>query len=208
MADPLDLLDDFDSSLASLTTALAPLLSTPLSELATTLTVADKARLHVLATYALDSLLFSYLRLQGADTKNHAVMSELARVRQYVAKIKAAESPAERPMALDRSAAERFIKAGLAGNDRYDADRAEQARAQKEAAAEKLRALDQKRPGPAQEDEDEDEDEDAEGGGGPDKKKKKKKQKAKRTKAEKEARKEQRRGGCPPSAARPAETGD
>jgi len=181
MADPLDLLNDLDDSLATLTTTLAPLLTTPLSDLATTLTVADKARLHVLATYALDSLLFSYLRLQGTDTKGHAIMTELTRVHQYFAKIKGAEPAPERPMALNTSAAERFIKAGLAGNDKYDADRAEQIRVQKVGAMEKLRVLDEK----AQE-------MGSEKGEGVDDGCKK--TKVKRSKAEKEARREERKG--------------
>ncbi|KAI5844784.1 exosome-associated protein [Tricharina praecox] len=183
--EPLDLLDDLDDSLSVLTSTLAPLLSTPLSDVATSLTVADKARLHVLATYALDSLLFSYLRLQGTNTKNHAIMTELTRVRQYVAKIKGAEPATERPMALDKQAAGRFIKAGLAGNDKYDVERAEQVRAQKEGAMEKLVALDEKsaKAGSPKESEEGD----GSGGGG------EKNRKAKKSKAGKETRREERK---------------
>ena len=68
---------------------------------------------------------------------------ELTRVKQYFDKIKAAEAPAkERNLALDKSAAARFIKAGLvsishqgtfipicllcqSGNEKYDLEKAE-----------------------------------------------------------------------------------
>ncbi|CAK7218645.1 hypothetical protein SCUCBS95973_003558 [Sporothrix curviconia] len=77
----------------------------------------DKAKLHVLATFALESTLYCSLGLAGVDARNHAVFRELQRVRQYMGKIDAAEKPpaaAEPPSSrLNKSAAIRFLKADL-----------------------------------------------------------------------------------------------
>ncbi len=89
----------------------------------------------------------AYLRLNGVKAREHPVFIELTRVKQYFDKIKAAETPAERNLIVDKAAAARFIKAGLvsqdsipaffpgpyprntkslqAGNDKYDLERAE-----------------------------------------------------------------------------------
>lgn len=56
-----NLLDTLDDRLDDLTTALAPLLSQTIQDSATKLPVADKARLYVLTTYAIESLLFCAL---------------------------------------------------------------------------------------------------------------------------------------------------
>jgi exosome complex protein LRP1 len=60
-----------------------------------------------------DSL--AYLRLNGINAREHAVFTELTRVKQYFQKIDAAENPvAEKSnLKLDKGAAGRFIKAGL-----------------------------------------------------------------------------------------------
>lgn len=76
----------------------------------------DKAKLHVLASFALESTLYCSLGLAGVDARNHAVFRELQRVRQYMGKIDAAEKPpvAEPPTSrLNKSAAIRFLKADL-----------------------------------------------------------------------------------------------
>ncbi|KAH8149183.1 uncharacterized protein LAJ45_06722 [Morchella importuna] len=114
---PLTHLSLLDEQLDDLTTTLAPLLTTPgLPSLTATLPIADQARLSVLTAYTLESLLFTYLRLNGVDAKSHPVMEELARVRQYVAKINAAQEAPKRRAAVDKEAVGRFVKAGLAGN--------------------------------------------------------------------------------------------
>ncbi|PQE13448.1 exosome-associated family protein [Rutstroemia sp. NJR-2017a WRK4] len=66
-------------------------------------------------------------RLNGINAREHAVFTELTRVKQYFQKIDAAENPvAEKSnLKLDKGAAGRFIKAGLSGNDKYDLQRAE-----------------------------------------------------------------------------------
>ncbi|CAK7206672.1 hypothetical protein SEUCBS139899_009476 [Sporothrix eucalyptigena] len=76
----------------------------------------DKAKLHVLASFALESTLYCSLGLAGVDARNHAVFRELQRVRQYMGKIDAAEKPpvaAEPTSRLNKSAAIRFLKADL-----------------------------------------------------------------------------------------------
>lgn len=81
------------------------------------------------------------LSLNGVNAKEHAVFSELSRVKQYFAKVKEAESGGiqEKPNAkLDGAAANRFIKHALAGNDRFDRDRAERQTTEKANAEAKV----------------------------------------------------------------------
>ncbi|RPB19412.1 exosome-associated factor Rrp47/DNA strand repair C1D [Terfezia boudieri ATCC MYA-4762] len=123
-SDLQSLVEDLDDHLADLTDAIDPLLTHPISESASKLPLVDKAKLHVIHVYALESLLFSYLRLNGIKTKDHPIMRELTRVKQYMAKIKDAEENAARQdgagARLDKEAAGRFIKHALAANERMD----------------------------------------------------------------------------------------
>ncbi|CAP86089.1 hypothetical protein E8E15_008880 [Penicillium rubens] len=124
--DLLPLLEQLDDNVDDLEAVLEPLLTSTLVKSSNKLPVMDKAKLHVLITYTLESLIFSYLRLHGVDAKQHPVFRELTRVKQYFEKIKALETePEERSMTLDKAAASRFIKHGLSGNDKYDLERAE-----------------------------------------------------------------------------------
>jgi exosome complex protein LRP1 len=72
-------------------------------------------------------------------------MTELSRVRQYVAKIKSAAAATTGPLLptqqLDTQAAGRFIKAALAGNEEYDREKREREQREKAKAAEKLAAI-------------------------------------------------------------------
>ncbi|RHZ47290.1 Sas10/Utp3/C1D family protein [Aspergillus thermomutatus] len=130
--DLLPLLEQLDDNIDDLEEALRPILESPVSETSTKLPVLDKAKFHVLVTYALESLIFSYLRLHGVDAKEHPVFRELTRVKQYFGKIQALEAePEQRTMTLDKEAAGRFIKHGLAGNDKLDMQRKEQEAKQK-----------------------------------------------------------------------------
>ncbi|KAF2482065.1 Sas10/Utp3/C1D family-domain-containing protein [Neohortaea acidophila] len=119
------LVEDLENTIDDLEDSLQPLVKTHLSTSTSKLPLLDKAKAYVLATYALESILFSSLRLHGVDAKAHPVFQELARVKEYFGKIKAAEtSGATRPHAtLDKEAAQRFIRHGLAGNDRFDRER-------------------------------------------------------------------------------------
>ncbi|KAJ9252343.1 hypothetical protein DTO207G8_1942 [Paecilomyces variotii] len=138
-AELIPLLDRLEENVDDLEEVLQPLLKRPLADTSRKLPVMDRAKLHVLITYTLESLIFSYLRLHGVNAKEHPVFRELTRVKQYFEKIKALETePEERTMTLDKQAAGRFIKHGLAGNDKYDLERAE--REAKEKALAQLKA--------------------------------------------------------------------
>ncbi|KND92573.1 Exosome complex protein [Tolypocladium ophioglossoides CBS 100239] len=119
MADVKDITPDLnrlESQLDGLEDALEPLLG-GLEQQASQLPLLDKAKLFSLTAYAIESLLFSSLRLQGTDAQNHAVFTELKRVQQYFAKIKAIEEPeAQRTMAVNQEAAARILKADLSDN--------------------------------------------------------------------------------------------
>lgn len=122
--DVMELLEQLDDEVDDLEEALAPILKAGLAGTASKLPLLDKAKLYVLVTYAVESLLFSYLRLNGVNAREHPVFQELTRVKQYFDKIKVAENPVGPPtVRLDTGAAGRFIKAGLSGNDRFDAER-------------------------------------------------------------------------------------
>ncbi|CAK97080.1 DNA-binding protein c1d [Aspergillus niger] len=126
-ADLLPLLEQLDDNIDDLEEALKPILDSSVVETSKKLPVMDKAKFHVLVTYALESLIFSYLRLHGVNAKEHSVFRELTRVKQYFAKITALEAePEKRTLTLDKQAASRFIKHGLAGNDKIDLARKEQ----------------------------------------------------------------------------------
>ncbi|KAK1590772.1 Sas10/Utp3/C1D family protein [Colletotrichum navitas] len=111
-------LEKLDSHIDSLENALKPLIDS-LPEMANELPLLDKAKMFALTAYAIESLLFSSLRLQGVDAKDHQVMTELKRVQQYFGKIKKAEEvPAQRTMTVNTEAATRILKADLGENDK------------------------------------------------------------------------------------------
>ncbi|KAI1334715.1 hypothetical protein F5Y15DRAFT_420646 [Xylariaceae sp. FL0016] len=105
-----------DDELDNLEEALQPILKN-VSETASKLPLLDKAKLYALVTYSIESMLFSSLRLNAVDAKNHPVFKELTRVRQYFEKIENIEFPPEKPeKSLNREAAIRFIRSDLAEN--------------------------------------------------------------------------------------------
>jgi exosome complex protein LRP1 len=82
------------------------------------------------------------MKLHGVDTKNHSIVSELTRIRQYMDKIQRIENDQKAPsLNLDKAAADRIIKHGLAGNEKYDAERAARQDKEHERAQKKLAAL-------------------------------------------------------------------
>ncbi|KAK7537227.1 Sas10/Utp3/C1D family-domain-containing protein [Phyllosticta citribraziliensis] len=118
------LIEDLEDNIDDLEETLEPLLKDALSANASKLPLLDKAKLYVLVTYAIESVLFSHLSLAGVKAKEHPVFTEISRVRQYFQKIKEVESgPAKPTQRLDVPAANRFINAGLAGNDKFDKER-------------------------------------------------------------------------------------
>jgi exosome complex protein LRP1 len=137
-----DLVEDLEVNIDELTSALTPLLNTPLSTPASSLPLLDKAKLYVLAAYSIESLLYSTLQASGVNAKEHAIFKELGRLKGYFGKIKSVEERSQAAAVpksrLDVGAANRFIKHGLAGNERYDLERAE--RVAKERARAHLKA--------------------------------------------------------------------
>jgi exosome complex protein LRP1 len=137
-----DLVEDLEVNIDELSTVLAPLLDAQLSTTASSLPLLDKAKLYVLAAYSIESLLYSTLQASGVNAKEHAIFKELARLKNYFGKIKSVEERTSAPAApkskLDVGAAARFIKHGLAGNEKYDLERAE--RMAKERARAQLKA--------------------------------------------------------------------
>ncbi|KAJ4340245.1 hypothetical protein N0V95_007539 [Ascochyta clinopodiicola] len=144
-----DLVEDLEVNIDELSSTLTPLLPpNSLSETSASLPLLEKAKLHVLAAYSIESLLFSTLLASGADAKSHALFAELARLKGYFTKIKDAEAHIgreEKRARLDVGAAQRFIKHGLAGNERYDEMRKERVAREKERGLEKARALTNKK---------------------------------------------------------------
>jgi len=130
------LLGDLAQNVDDVESALRPLLSKALSTTSSKLPLLDKAKLYVHTAYAIESLIFSYLRLSGVDAKSHPVFSELSRVRAYFQKISAAESTGPSSK-LDKGAANRFIKHALSGNDEYDRKREETRKSQEAGAKRK-----------------------------------------------------------------------
>ncbi|RAK76689.1 Sas10/Utp3/C1D family protein [Aspergillus fijiensis CBS 313.89] len=138
-ADLLPLLEQLDDNIDDLEEILQPVLDGSGVKSSSNLPVLDKAKFHVLVTYTLESLIFSWLRLHGVNAKEHPVFRELTRVKQYFEKIKELETgPEQRTLKLDKEAASRFIKHGLAGNDKIDLERKE--REAKERARAQLKA--------------------------------------------------------------------
>lgn len=127
-SDVLSLIEQLDDDIDDLEDSLAPFLKTALSETTSKLPLLDKAKLYVLITYAIESMLFSYLRLNGVNAREHLIFTELTRVRQYFDKIKLVETPVGTMsnLKLDKTVARRFYKADLAGNDKWDLNRAQQ----------------------------------------------------------------------------------
>ncbi|CAO2657724.1 Nn.00g038500.m01.CDS01 [Neocucurbitaria sp. VM-36] len=139
------LVEDLEVNIDELSTILQPLLSTPLHTTASSLPLLDKAKLYVLAAYSIESLLFSTLQASGVNAKEHAIFSELARLKGYFGKIKEVEERGTQPkQRLDVGAAQRFIKHGLAGNDRYDLERAERMAKERARAALKAKQINKK----------------------------------------------------------------
>lgn len=133
------LVDDLTDNIDDLQESLTPLLRAALSQSTSKLPLLDKAKLYVLVTYAIESVLFSCLRLNGVEAKLHPVFQELTRVKEYFAKLKSAETAGtKRNNVLDKDAAGRFIKHGLAGNQKVDRERTERIALAKAGAKRKL----------------------------------------------------------------------
>ncbi|KAF9512777.1 hypothetical protein BS47DRAFT_1297226 [Hydnum rufescens UP504] len=111
--DPGVTLTSLSASLDNLEEVLEPLIAKTLSQNTETLKTIDKAKLQVLVAYVIQDLVLIYLKTRGLDPAKHAVTEELNRVKSYFEKISSAENPQTRGWALDKAAANRFIKAAI-----------------------------------------------------------------------------------------------
>ncbi|KAJ2707582.1 hypothetical protein FB645_000559 [Coemansia sp. IMI 203386] len=106
--------DQLDAALQQVQQSLGPILSQPLSETLPRLSAIERCELEALVVYSIDTLFWIYLKINGVPPKEHPVMNELQRVQRYIAKINKAkgvqEKKNERPMKVDKEAANRFIK--------------------------------------------------------------------------------------------------
>ncbi|KAI0364081.1 C1D-domain-containing protein [Pilatotrama ljubarskyi] len=107
-------LDSLNDSLDDLEEKLEPLLAQTLPESLLPLETIQQVKLNVAIPYLVYDLIFIYLKTRGIDPKTHPVVAELDRVRQYFDKIKNAEDPEKRKNAVDKAAANRFIKHAIA----------------------------------------------------------------------------------------------
>ncbi|KAJ8115579.1 hypothetical protein ONZ43_g4637 [Nemania bipapillata] len=106
----------------------------------------DKAKLYVLMTYAVESMLFSALRLNGVNAKEHDVYKELIRVRNYFEKIKSIEAPPQKPeQSLNKEAAIRFIRSDLSDHKEINLKLTEMIAKERAKAALKASKIGQKR---------------------------------------------------------------
>ncbi|KAL6304885.1 hypothetical protein BKA93DRAFT_252896 [Sparassis latifolia] len=103
-----------NGALDDLETELEPLFAQTLPEIVVDLETIQQAKLQVALPYLVYDLVFIYLRTRGIDPKTHPVIGELDRVRQYFDKLKNAEDPPKRTVAVDKGAANRFIKHAIA----------------------------------------------------------------------------------------------
>ncbi|KAI8378505.1 hypothetical protein BD560DRAFT_366448, partial [Blakeslea trispora] len=100
---------------------LDPLLARPINDVFSKLSLNERYELEVLLTYSLNTLFYIYMRTQGSDPQKHIVIKELARVQQYIQKLKKTQASPEKPnMKVDKEAASRFIKAALRDDDSTD----------------------------------------------------------------------------------------
>ncbi|KXS17663.1 hypothetical protein M427DRAFT_54268 [Gonapodya prolifera JEL478] len=115
----LSSLSDLNAALADALAFLTPLLAAPLGDTLHDLHPLDRAKLYIAVCSAIDTITFVFLRTQGINPRDHPVMQELERIKLYVAKVKSVEGSdkSQNAWRIDKAAAGRFIRAGLAGNE-------------------------------------------------------------------------------------------
>ncbi|KAG2177084.1 hypothetical protein INT43_007740 [Umbelopsis isabellina] len=113
---PTAVVQALNTRLDTITKLLEPLVCAPLNETVGKLSTLERCQLYVLLSYTLNTTIFIYLKTQGENPKEHAVIRELERVTQYVGKIKAAQGSKKSTLTVDKAAAHRFVKGALSGN--------------------------------------------------------------------------------------------
>ncbi|KAK6180986.1 hypothetical protein SNE40_008939 [Patella caerulea] len=101
-----------DTSLTGLESSLEPLLKTSLSEMSSKLEPLDCAKMDLVAAYAINSLFWVYLNVNGINPKEHPIKQELDRIRGYMSRVKEIQDKAKAPK-LDKEASKRFVKSAL-----------------------------------------------------------------------------------------------
>ncbi|KAF9975031.1 hypothetical protein BGZ73_001438 [Actinomortierella ambigua] len=106
------------SSLAEVETLLEPLFATPtsLNETLAKLDTEKRCQLELLVAYAINTLAYVNLKTSGIAPNTHPVMKELARIKNYTEKLKAATTVSKPTQSVDTEAAGRFIRGALASN--------------------------------------------------------------------------------------------
>ncbi|KAJ2608865.1 hypothetical protein H4S08_004288 [Coemansia sp. RSA 1365] len=116
MADPKisKHVDQLATAVDQIQTALGPILSQPLTDTLPKLTPIQRCELEALVAYAINTLYWVYLKVNGVPPKEHPVMDELQRVQRYIEKINRAKKSnnkqESRAMRVDANAASRIIQ--------------------------------------------------------------------------------------------------
>jgi len=114
---PIELIDtvhNFQRSLNELEDTLRPFLVVPRIDLqeSAKLTSLEKAKLDCLSSFALNSLVWIWLRTKGRNPKDTEVKVELARVKKSMVKLKEIQDKHKRQK-VDQEAAKRIVSSGL-----------------------------------------------------------------------------------------------
>lgn len=86
--------------------------STSYTALHESLTPLDQARFDLTGVYALNSLMWAYLRTRGVDPKQTPLKSELERVKSYMDKLKSV-TDRQSAMKIDKQASTRIMRNAL-----------------------------------------------------------------------------------------------
>ncbi|KAK9365489.1 hypothetical protein V1509DRAFT_633081 [Lipomyces kononenkoae] len=114
------LIESLEKEMGELESSLGPITDSGLAQYTIDMAPIDKAKAYLLSLYALNSTIYSTLKIGEISTTDHDIMNDIRRVQAYMAKIKNAEELlAGRKLQLDRQAAGRFIKHALSGNESH-----------------------------------------------------------------------------------------
>jgi len=108
-----------DETITNIEQTLAPFFKTPCKETLSKLSELEAAKLQVAMAYAINTLIFLYLKTEGVSPSDHPVKAELDRIRSYFKKVKdlsEKENPSKRTLVVNKDAAARFINHALNEN--------------------------------------------------------------------------------------------
>ncbi|KAJ3272651.1 DNA-binding protein c1d [Terramyces sp. JEL0728] len=101
-----------ESKLTTVLQILEPLFQVPIEEHFEKLNPNHKASLLVTLSFAINTLTFVYLKIQGVNPKSHRVKQELARCKTYFDKLSFFKNE-EPALKVDQPAAKRFVANAL-----------------------------------------------------------------------------------------------